>query len=449
MDRDERQAPVQEEHLDQRSCAGIAPPATRPLPERLVRCREHAPLAGLRRGKGTGHGTRLARQDLEVVVEHQGLGAPDGAPLVADDDRSCVGDLDRGAPDARGERHPGEPCRHRVEGLADADPGPGVDLDRDDAREVEGLRGQRPQGRPVGLAVLADRCPARPDVAGKVAPVGLFQLPVELGETLHVRDRHEEPAALPADLALDTALLVGTALARDAEEGVERVVGAQGDEPLGLVPVASPQDPGDQGPGVVVPDADGHAAQAREGDHVALEEGLLALAAEGDVDRGPRVAQAQLEHRHLGALAGDVHVGEAEVDLGLVARCMQRDDRDGDAVEAELTAEPHDRPPDGRLGEGRTLLVDQALPDPARRVALLAGRLLVLGQPAADDRRVGTQGRLGPFIRLARRRDGRGKGLADHAPVHGMAARQLADRHPFLPVLPADTLELLHPRHLL
>jgi hypothetical protein len=46
----------------------------------------------------------------------------------------------------------------------------------------------------------------------------------------------------------------------------------------------------------------------------------------------------------------------------------------------------------------------------------------------------------------------RGGGTADvnawrTARRHVVAARQLADRHPFLPVLPADTLELLHPRH--
>ena len=181
---------------------------------------------------------------------------------------------------------------------------------------------------------------------------------------------------------------------------------------------------------------------------MALEECLLALGAEGDVDRGPRVGQAQLEHRDLRAHPCDEHVGEAEVHLGLVARVVERDDRDVDVVEMQLAPAFANVPADGHLRHGRALLVDQALPDPARRVALLAGCVLVLGQPAADDRRMGADRRLRPQVRLPGRRHRGLKGLPDRAPMHAMAARQLADRHPFLPVLTTDTLELLHPRQL-
>ena len=226
-------------------------------------------------------------------------------------------------------------------------------------------------------------------------------------------------------------------------------MGAQRDEPLGLGPVPSAQDPGDEGPGIVVPDSPGHPADPGEGDHVAFQKRLLALRGEGDVDRGPRVGQAQLEHRHLGALAADEHVGQAEVNLRLVARVMERNDRDVDAVEAELAAAGADVAADRRLGHGRTFLVDQALPDPARRVALLAVHRLVLREPARDGGGVGTDGWLGPRVRLPRRRHCRRESLPDRAPVHVVPTRQLADRHPFLPVLPADTLELLHPRQLL
>ena len=182
---------------------------------------------------------------------------------------------------------------------------------------------------------------------------------------------------------------------------------------------------------------------------MALEERLLALRPEGDVDRDPGMGQAQLEHRHVGALAADDHVGEAEVDLGLLARVVDGDDRDVPPVEVELAAKPRDGPPDRRLGDRCALLVDQALPDPARGVALLAMDRPVLGQPARDGRVMGPAGRPDPLDHLARRRDGRGEGLPHRAAVHPVAARQLADRHPFLPMVPADTLELLHPRQLL
>ena len=77
----------------------------------------------------------------------------------------------------------------------------------------------------------------------------------------------------------------------------------------------------------------GHPAEPGEGRDVTLEERLLALGAEGDVDRRARVGQAQLEHRDLRALAADVHVREAEVDLGLVARMVDGNDRDVDVIE--------------------------------------------------------------------------------------------------------------------
>ena len=52
----------------------------------------------------------------------QWSGTPDGAPLVAGDDRPGIGDLDRGISDPRGEGPAGGPRRDRVEALADAHP---------------------------------------------------------------------------------------------------------------------------------------------------------------------------------------------------------------------------------------------------------------------------------------------------------------------------------------
>jgi hypothetical protein len=147
VDRGERQPPVQEQDFDQGpGAAGVAELPARPCPELLVRPRERARLAGLGGRERTRHRARLAHEDLEVVVEEQGLAAPDDAPLVASDDRARVGELDLGAADPRRQRPPGVPRRDRVEALADADPGLGIDLDRDDPGGVEGLLGQRSEG---------------------------------------------------------------------------------------------------------------------------------------------------------------------------------------------------------------------------------------------------------------------------------------------------------------
>ena len=74
--------------------------------------------SAVRRGERSWHRTRLAGEDLDVVVEHERLGAPGQAPLVAGDDGAPVGDLDPGAPDPRGEGPPGVPRRHRVSRMA-------------------------------------------------------------------------------------------------------------------------------------------------------------------------------------------------------------------------------------------------------------------------------------------------------------------------------------------
>ena len=384
------------------------------------------------------------------MVEHEGLGTPDDAPLVGRDDRPGVGHLDPGAADARRELPAGIACRDRIEGLADADAGLPVDPDRDDPRRVEGNRGERRQCRPVGRAHGADGLPPRADVAGEIPPVCLLQAPVEVGEALHPRHGHEEAPALAAHLALDAALLVGTLLARLAVAGLEAVMAAQGDESLGLDPVPPAQDPGHERPGVVVADPGGHSMEPGERDDVALEERLLTLRSEGDVDRDARVGEAQLEDRDLRALAADEDIREAEVDLRFGAGLVVGDDRHVHVVEMQLAAAGPDVPADRRLGDIGTLLVDEALPDPAGGVALLAGRDGVLGQPAPDRLGMGADRGLGAGLDgLARRRDRRRQGLADCPPVDLVPTRQLADRHPFLPLLPADTLELLHPRQLL
>ena len=209
-------------------------------------------------------------------------------------------------------------------------------------------------------------------MAGEIAPVRLFEAAIEIGEALDLRDRHEEVPALAADLALDAALLVGAFLARDAEEGVEAIVGTQSDETLSLGSVAATQDPSHERAGVVVSDPGRHAADAGKGGDMAREERLLALAAKGDVDSDARVGQAQLEDRDRGALAGHDHVGETEVDLGFGASQMMSHDRDVAVLEVQLAAALADIPADGGLGHICAVLIEEALPDSTSRVALLS-----------------------------------------------------------------------------
>ncbi len=100
VDRREWHPSVEQEHLDKRPrAARVAELASRPGPKRLMCGREHAPLTGLMGREGTGHRAWLAGQDLQIVVEHQGLAAPDRAALVGGDDCAAIDDLDTGATD--------------------------------------------------------------------------------------------------------------------------------------------------------------------------------------------------------------------------------------------------------------------------------------------------------------------------------------------------------------
>ena len=195
--------------------------------------------------------------------------------------------------------------RDRVEALADAHPGLGVDPDRTrPARQSKGSAGSgRRAARSAARRPAPTVCAPAADVAGEVAPgrpppaarlsSARRASPSGIGTKWRRRKRPTSPSTPPFSWAPRSPGL--------AEERVEAIVGAQRDEALGLDRGRGPRRTrATSGPGVVVADPAGHAAEAREGDDVALEERLLALGAEGDVDRGARVGQAQLEHRDPG-----------------------------------------------------------------------------------------------------------------------------------------------------
>ena len=78
MDRDERQAPVEQQHLDERPGAARRHRASAaPAVQNRSCARVNAPDArACARVSGARQGTRLAGEDLEVVVEQQRLAAP-------------------------------------------------------------------------------------------------------------------------------------------------------------------------------------------------------------------------------------------------------------------------------------------------------------------------------------------------------------------------------------
>ncbi len=79
------------------------------------------------------------------------------------------------------------------------------------------------------------------------------------------------------------------------------------------------------------------------------------------------------------------------------------------------------------LGHGGAVLVDQALPDAPRGVALLSGHSLVGHQPGVDDGLVGPEHRRLALAHLPRRRPRRPQRLAHRGPVHAEAAGEFTN----------------------
>jgi hypothetical protein len=91
--------------------------------------------------------------------------------------------------------------------------------------------------------VLTHGAAAVADAAGVIGGVRSLEVLVELGEGGDHGDGDQVAAAEPATLTLHPTLLVGALDAGLAEERVEPIVAAQGDEPLVLDAVAAHQDP--------------------------------------------------------------------------------------------------------------------------------------------------------------------------------------------------------------
>ncbi len=240
------------------------------------------------------------------------------------------------------------------------------------------------------------------DAAQVVLAVCLSEPGIELCQCRHVGHRHEMRAAEAADVTLDTALLMCPSWPRQAEEGVEAVMGSQGDEALVLLAGAPGQHADHRRLEIVVADARRHAAEVRECGDMAVEEGFLRLGRVGAMEGTARGGEAQMKEEEARADAGHVHITVPEVAFRFCTRQVDLGDRHHTQSAAQLGTHLANVGTHGRLGHGGAVLLPQPLPDAPPRVALLARRALVCRQPVADDRLPWPQhGRL-PRGRLAR-----------------------------------------------
>ena len=181
---------------------------------------------------------------------------------------------------------------------------------------------------------------------------------------------------------------------------------------------------------------------------MALQQRRLVLAQERERHDLRRRRQAQVEQVDHGGLArhDDGRLAEVDLRLGTRARGGPTIVTSGPPVPSSAAEPTHDVA-DGRLRDLRVVLLDEALPDPPRGVALLARRLPVA--PPATPGRAAIQGPITGDARAGLARGGgtrRRQRLAHGPAMDPVAAGQGADGQPFLPMVDTDTLEQLHPR---
>jgi len=182
---------------------------------------------------------------------------------------------------------------------------------------------------------------------------------------------------------------------------------------------------------------------------VAFEERLLALGRVDAVDRLARVRHPEHEHVALGLDPSQDHPHLTEVDLRLHARGVLLRDEHLDPPPSlhldDSPTQPHPVPHRRVRQPDRTVFLHQSGMDPPGGVPLLPRRRQIRLQHLVDGRLVRVQPGRRPHGCLPRWGPRVHQGGADRSTVHPMPSRELTDRQPLDPLVPANSSEQLHP----
>ena len=202
-------------------------------------------------------------------------------------------------------------------------------------------------------------------------PPAMLQQPrVELSETPHLRDRHQEVAPCVAHQPFDLPLVV--ALARSSETIGEQIVGLQLAEDPGALAGAIPEDARYRQLGVVVEDRTRHSAEELEADAVPCAESFTGFCRIGLHQTSIAVRQVHREEVDLALLTSDHRERFTEVDLRMPWIVAQRHKHLTQPLPPLMHVAPYDRDP-ARI----PVLIAQPLENPFRGVLLL-GRLYLI-----------------------------------------------------------------------
>ncbi len=265
----------------------------------------------------------MEERERERGGEAPHLGAFADEAFVAGHDPVAVEGFDAIGAQQHVDVFAGEADGHRVEALADADPGLLVDPRAKREAGIERLDGQRHHRVGLEREMVADGDRPPGNAPAVIDEVTASDEVVELGHRGHAGHRDEVAAAEPADLALDAALLVRAFDAGPAEERVEPVVRAQHDESFGLETITALEYPHHRRLQVVIADPCRHPTEVFERADVAIDEGLLGLVAIHPVERLARRRETYHEHPPVGEHPVEVERDLTEIDLALIAEAMK------------------------------------------------------------------------------------------------------------------------------
>ena len=193
---------------------------------------------------------------------------------------------------------------------------------------------------------------------------------------------------------------------------------------------------------VVPPQLVRHAAEKGKGFDQAVQDGLGAFRWQGQGERAIRVGPRRHQDRDQTPAVGEINVNMAEVALQPLAGIVVQRDKglaSPDALGQQVASHP-------LVGAAIALFVTETAKDFGGRVALLAGRLLILFEDSVDDGLEGIKdGGQGPSL------VGLGFGVSEDLPYFASgvmkASRQFADAHLFLAIGLSNACIFVHVNH--
>jgi hypothetical protein len=384
---------------------------------------------------------RLARQRHQVMQRVEHLHALGVASSVAGDDLATSHHLDALDIGLHRDRAESVRARHAVGVLIETHRLVFVHLGRLGHAGVERSRRQRQGAGTLALEALADVLLLPRLGALSVAQAASPQSSVQLGQVTHLGHRSGPVPLQELHPPLDARLLLR--LAHQAKQRLEIVVASQ--RRVALVQLAAPslEQVRNHALGIVPPELTRHALKERECFHQPVQDRLSPLGRQRLREGAVRVSPGHHQHRNLPAPSGEIDVDVTEVGFEALARIVvQRDERLALPLMAAADIEPH-----AFIATAIAVLLLQPPPQLARRMPLLARRLLVALEDRVNDRLEWIENRRRrpePQVPLGFRR---GEDLPDLTPRMVKQPGQRLDAQPVHKMRPSDASVLVHRDH--